>query len=409
MNSKLFRKDFLLLWQGQLFSAIGTQLFNIALMYWLLETTGSATTMGFVMTMSLIPVAVMSLFTGALVDRMPRKTLIVGADLVRGFLCIGFVFAIDLADADYVIIVLFVYVLVGGIASSLFSPALRASLPEIVGRPDLHRANSLLLGASSFASTVGAAAGGFLYGFLGAPILFLANGVSFLLSALSECFVTIPSPESHVRQPILNDIREGLFFIFHDRGLRRIVGTVACMNITSAPLTITLPMLVRDHYSAGPEFLGLLAASSSIGSLTAASLIGITSITERRGGSFAWISLLVCAGSLVTMVYVEYRPLVFVAFTTYGIGMVFFNVPIQVAIQSNTPSALRGRVISASTSLVAGVMPIAAAITGILIDAIDKNVPIVWISTAAIFVGCSLSLATSNHVRRYLSKEYDVS
>ena len=56
-------------------SALGSQLFNIALMYWLLETTGSATIMGFVLTASLLPVAVLSIFSGAMVDRLPRKML----------------------------------------------------------------------------------------------------------------------------------------------------------------------------------------------------------------------------------------------------------------------------------------------------------------------------------------------
>lgn len=405
MNTRLFSKDFFLLWQGQLVSAIGTQLFNVALMFWLLETTGSATTMGFVMTASLLPVAVLSIFTGALVDRLPRKSLIVGADVVRGLMCLGFVAAIAFTDVTNAIVLLFVYALIAGVASSLFSPALRAALPEIVGRTHLQRANSLLQGASSFAVTVGAGVGGFLYAFIGAPALFLANGVSFLLSALSEAFVKVPPHEQQPRTGLLADVGEGLSFIYSDRGLRRILVTVACMNITSAPLTITLPMLVRDHHASGPELLGLLAASQSVGSLAAAALLGSRTLTAAKRPAFSWLSLTVCAVSLLAMIYFDYRPLVLLAFGLYGVGIVCFNVPIQSAIQLNTPSALRGRVISASTTVVAGIVPIAAAITGIVVDAIDKNVPIVWGSSAVVFMGCAVSLVTSRHARRYLSVE----
>lgn len=86
MSNPIRQRDFLLLWQGQTVSSLGNQLFNVGLMYWLLATTGSATTMGLVMTASLLPVAVLSVFSGALVDRMPHKVTMIGAELVRDHL-----------------------------------------------------------------------------------------------------------------------------------------------------------------------------------------------------------------------------------------------------------------------------------------------------------------------------------
>ena len=153
----LFRKDFVLLLQGHFVSALGSQLFNIALMYWLLETTGSATIMGFVLTASLLPVAVLSIFSGAMVDRLPRKMLIVGADLVRGILCLALASVIAFADARTALPLLFVYVLIAGVASTFFSPALRSALPEVVGKENLQRANGWFQSASSLTGTVGPA------------------------------------------------------------------------------------------------------------------------------------------------------------------------------------------------------------------------------------------------------------
>lgn len=207
--AKLLQKDFVLLWQGHLVSALGTQLFNVALMYWLLETTGSATTMGFVLTATLLPVALLSVGTGALVDRWPRKTLIVGADVVRGLLCLAFVAAVETGDADEAIAMLIVYALIAGVATTLFGPALRAAVPDLVGPENLQRANGALQGASSFAGVVGAGLGGFLYALLGAGALFLANGVSFLASAASEAFARIPRQAARSTS-VLSDVREGV-------------------------------------------------------------------------------------------------------------------------------------------------------------------------------------------------------
>ncbi len=404
MNT-LLKKNFLLVWQGHFVSAIGTQLFNVALMYWLLETTGSATTMGLVLMSSLLPVAVLSIFTGALVDRLPRKPLIVVSDLVRGLLCVVFAATTFMTNIDVTIAVamLFAYSVIAGVASSFFGPALRAVLPEITGRKNLQRANGWMQGASSFAGTVGAAAGGFLYVLLGAPLLFLANGISFLLSALALSFADIPRAERKPGKNLLIDIKSGLVFMFRDAGLRRILVTIALMNVVSAPLTITLPMLVRDHREAGPELLGLIAASQGIGSLAAATLLGSKSIPSRLRSVFSSLSLLACAASLVAIVNVESQTLLLLLFGLYGAGMVSFNIPIQSAIQLRTPTELRGRVISASTTVVAFIIPVTAAVVGIAIDAVGHDISLIWSIAALILAAAALSLAVSSDARSYLN------
>lgn len=162
-------------------------------------------------------------------------------------------------------------------------------------------------------------------------------------------------------------------------------------------------MLIRDHHGSGPEWLGLCAASQAIGSLAAATVLASRSLGKRSGARLTALCLVICAMSLTAMVVVESRPLLLPAFGIYGAGIAAFNVLVQSAIQARTPSALRGRVISASTAFVAGVMPVSAAITGLAIDSIDQNVPIVWGATAAIFVVCAISLATSRAAREYLA------
>lgn len=87
----MWNKNFFLVWQGLFVSQIGTQLFNFALLYWVLEVTGSATQMGFVMMAAAIPTLLLGPFAGTLADNISRKQLIIWADVLRGAAGIGFV------------------------------------------------------------------------------------------------------------------------------------------------------------------------------------------------------------------------------------------------------------------------------------------------------------------------------
>ena len=80
----LLNRDFLLLWQGQTISGIGVSLYQIAMLYWLLENTGSATTMGLVAMFSALPGVLLGPFGGAIADRFSRRKLIVFGDLILG-------------------------------------------------------------------------------------------------------------------------------------------------------------------------------------------------------------------------------------------------------------------------------------------------------------------------------------
>ena len=84
MKDKLFNKNFFLLWQGQTVSQIGSQIFSIALMFWIKHTTGSATLMGMVMTVSMLPAVLLGPFAGTLSDTFSRKKVIVIADFISG-------------------------------------------------------------------------------------------------------------------------------------------------------------------------------------------------------------------------------------------------------------------------------------------------------------------------------------
>jgi MFS transporter, DHA3 family, macrolide efflux protein len=238
----MWNRNFLLLWQGMFVSQIGTQLFSIALLYWILETTGSATTMGLVLMSAALPGVILGPFAGTLADNVSRKALIVWTDVIRGLAAIGFVLVLWYGDAGCALPVLFAAQVIFGCCGSVFTPAVNASIPELVPKEKLVAANSLLQGSNALTTTATFGAAGFLYAAFGAPWLFFLNGISYLISAASECLVSIRQsfPEERMtRQNALAKFRketaDGLRYVWDRQGLRALVGIALPDQLCSDP------------------------------------------------------------------------------------------------------------------------------------------------------------------------------
>ena len=97
------------------------------------------------------------------------------------------------ADAtDLIVTALFVVLIINAAASSLFGPAINASVPDLVPKNKIDNANSVLQITYSLAVFIGQGIGGTLFRIIGAPLIILFNGVSFLFSSFSELFITLP-------------------------------------------------------------------------------------------------------------------------------------------------------------------------------------------------------------------------
>ncbi|HYO12797.1 MAG TPA: MFS transporter, partial [Thermoanaerobaculia bacterium] len=215
---KLFNRSFLVLWQGQAVSQFGNQAFAVMMMFWTREATGSASLVGLLMMLSSLPGLLLGPFGGTVADHHSRKMLIIGSDLVRGMglLCLAGVMARHGRSVEVVLPLLVTVALLEGIMSSLFFPAISASIPDLVPREKVASANSLFQFSSRSAVTLGQAAGGMLYGALGAVTLCLIDSLSFLFSALCAAFVSIPRhrPSGNAeRGTYLPDTLEGLRFV----------------------------------------------------------------------------------------------------------------------------------------------------------------------------------------------------
>lgn len=191
---KLLNKNFFLLWQGQAVSKLGSQVFSIAMILWIIEVTGSATIMSLIMMLSTIPALVLGPIAGAYADRHSRRLIIVFSDLLNGLAMVSFAAIVYFfpEKTKLNIIWLFATSIWVSVVNSFFFPAISASIPEIVPQKKLTGANTLSQTSLQISILVGQGLGGVFYKLLGGPVIFLLNGISYLFSATSESFIAIP-------------------------------------------------------------------------------------------------------------------------------------------------------------------------------------------------------------------------
>ena len=166
------RLHFFLLWQGQFVSSAGDAVYELALGFFLLRQYHSGAVMALVLALSAVPGILTAPFAGVVIDRADggrgssvfgsKKTILAAADLTRGACVIALGAAALLGHAP-----LRLLLLAGG---AFFTPCLRASLPLLIEKSRLTRANSLLNLAYRVTETAGSTAGGVLYALLGAPL-----------------------------------------------------------------------------------------------------------------------------------------------------------------------------------------------------------------------------------------------
>ena len=202
-NNKAFRR----LWYGQVVSQLGDWFDSIALFALLLRLTGSGQAVGLLMVAQFLPAAVVGLFAGVIIDRLPRKLVMMLSNLGSAALVLLFLLV---RDASQIWIIYLVAMLKMSLVS-FFDPARTAITPDVVSREELIAANAISGATWSAMLAIGAALGGVVAGTLGTDAAFMIDSASFVLAAL---FIwAVPVHETHLseRTPTsqIQEFREG--------------------------------------------------------------------------------------------------------------------------------------------------------------------------------------------------------
>jgi MFS transporter, DHA3 family, macrolide efflux protein len=280
LKGTLWNRSFILLLQGQVVSIFGDNIYDTALRFWILAKTGSISLMGVLMAVSILPKVSISPFAGTFIDRHDRKRILIITDIISG-ITILFIGIAAVVGFIQIWMVLIAGVIVG-ICGCFFNPTINSSIPDVVPKSKLIKANSVLSSISSANDMAGYAFGGFLVQIIGAPLLFIFNGVSFLFSAASECFVKIPQIESPKEKlNFIEDMKAGISFVYNLKGLKYLYLTISFLNFfASMSMTLTLPWFKMNSQLVIISY-GIAMAINTFGMFVGFIILSVVELKKR--------------------------------------------------------------------------------------------------------------------------------
>lgn len=409
---RLWNRDFFLLWQGQLVSQVGNQAFFIAMMYWTMEATGSASLMGFLMMVSSLPTVLLGPLGGTIADRHSRRGIIVAADALRGVAVLvpGALLYWCPEAVDAIVATLFGVGALGGLVNAVFQPAISAAIPDLVPRDRVAAANSLNQFSVQGSLLAGQAAGGVLLRMLGAPVLILLDGVTYLFSAVSECFIRIPQrlPErskgfGQTLRTYGNETLDGLRFVWQHPGMREVLLAATGLNFLTMPFLVLLPFFVDQFLGKGPEWYGFLLAAVGGGALTGFLLAGSLKLTGTTRCTLIVTALLGDTLILTSLGWVRNPAVALGLFFAGGILSGMVNIFVLTTLQVTTPGDMRGRVMALAQSIGGAASPLGMALGGILGDLTGKDIPLIYTGCGGMMMALTLVLSSRRRFREFLS------
>ncbi|HEY2325892.1 MAG TPA: MFS transporter [Gaiellaceae bacterium] len=371
---------FRLLFVATLGSAVGTWMATIALTVDIQRRTHSPWWISAVWLATLVPTVLIGLSAGPLVDRLPRKSLLIAADLAR----LG-VFAVLPFVGGAVSIVALAGV--AGIANSFFRPAVLAGVPNLVPEDELANGTSLLQTADWAATALGPVVAGALIGVSGPHVVYWINAATFLFSALlimriSRSFL---QSEQGITRGYWPDVRDGLAEFARSRPLLTALLALGCAVLATGLVNVSEIFLATKTLHSGALGYGLLWSGSGVGLVTGSILVG--TILEHRSpiSIYPWVFVPWALGALLAGVAPNLGlAAVAMVLSGFGNGLTF---PLTVVIiQRAAADRIRGRVFAVIISTHNALLGLAYVVGGALQEAYGAR----WVygaASALIFAG----------------------
>jgi MFS family permease len=374
-------RGFALLFWATAGSAVGTYLAALALSVDILDRTDSGRWLAALLIADFLPLVLIGLTLGPLVDRLSRRRLMVVSDLVRAatFLTLPFV------DEPAAIVAL---AAVNGIATGFFRPAVWAGMPNLVRNDEREQATSLLMTVENLAWIVGPVLAGGLLAASGPDIAYWVNAATFVLSA--SFVARIPAASLRSDDPITRghwaDLRDGLSLVVRSRHLVTVLVVWSAAGIGTACVNVAEVPLAKNEIGAGNLGLGFLVAATgvglAVGSFFAAPALGALGMTRVYGGSLMVMGFGFGIASA--------SPTIAVAAVLAGVATVGNGAAIvcnQVLVQRGAPDAMRGRALAVLMSSYYAVLGLSMAGAGILVDAAGARAA--WALAGMVYLAAS--------------------
>ncbi len=388
-NYKEF-KNILLFTAGKTVSVFGSAIYTFALGLYVLELTGSALSFAVSLILGTLPMVILNPIAGVVADKLDKKKLVVSMDFLSGLLLVAAYLLSAVYGLNLTLIYATTFLLT--VFTIFFTVAFEAAKPNIVSEKLLLNINSISKIIDSVSSILGPMLGGVIFAVLDIRTFVLFNGISFIISAISEAFIDFRfncseeiKTESKATVNFIKDIKEGFAYLGKQNSIKSLIITLVALNFfLGFSVTVPMPYIINNVLKLDSAKFGMIQGAFPVGMIIGALLIKKISDSSSYFLIFKKIStalsiciimlglpILFTSISFIEIFYVIYYCLIMICF---GILIAFIDIPIAYLMQKVIQEEYRGRVWSISISMAKALLPVALLTSGMLINMIPAYI-----------------------------------
>lgn len=353
-------KGYRLFWFSNSIFVLGASAFPIALAVTVLDAGGTATSLGLILGARILSGVVFAPFAGVWADRLPRRNVMIGADLFRAALVVSMIF-FSAPSMPHILLGLAVFLM--GVGDAFGAAAAGAIIPSLVPDEKLPAANVARNIVTKGASIVGPGIGGASVLLIGARLTFIFTAVAFAFGTyfLSKIQEDI-NGNKREQEPFMVELREGLRTVRDIPWIGAMILMVSVqLMVVLAAETVLLPVISRREFDSNAPF-AMAAVAFSVGSIISA-LICVKVKVKHEGyvSIFVWMFIIIAPLALAFPVSATF---LVIAYLLAGFSVGPWEAWWSSAVQREVPQHLQGRVFSIDHMGSAGLMPIGMALIG---------------------------------------------
>jgi DHA3 family macrolide efflux protein-like MFS transporter len=362
-------RAYLIVWAGQFLSLLGSGLTGFALGVYVYRLTGSATTLGLIFALGLLPAILVSPFTGALVDRWGVKRSLLVSNSAH--MAITLVLAALLATDTFAVWHVYPIVVATSVVAALELPAFGALAPMLVHPDQLGRVNGLRMLAMATSEVLTPVTAGFLILAIGIDGIVLIDFASFGLAILSVAVVRIPraappaEPPADGRRSLLADFRQGWRYIAARPGLLALLVFLGAVNFSAGFIDLLITPLVLAFASA--DALGVVLSVGGVGMVVTSLAVSVWGGPRRRVRGVLGFSLVLAGATVLGSARPNVALVAVAAFVFMGALGIIISTN-QAIWQSKVEPHMMGRAIAIVTMVAQAPQLVAYAVAGVAVD-----------------------------------------
>lgn len=418
-------KNFLILWSTQSISQLGSSMTAYALTLWLYEKTGSSLSTAALAICSYAPYVLMSIFAGALTDRLDKKKIMLCCDTFAAMCTVTIL--VLFRTGQLAVWHLYLLNAVSGLMNTVQQPASDVAMTMIIPQAHYQRTSGLQSLSRSLISILNPLIATALYSLAGLQLVIAIDLSSFAIAFWALLlFIRIPKTEAQQGESILSLAKGGLSFLKRNPMILTLILFMAGVNLVASAFDATLPGYVLPNPKGGSRVLGIVTSCSGIAMILGSLLVSVLPKPKNRV-RVIYLTMLFSLGTENFLLAFAREPWLWCVGQVIGWLLVpIMSANLDVILRTSIPLELQGRVYACRNTFQFFTIPIGLFLGGFAVDNIFE--PLMAQCTAPVLnalfgsgkgsgaammmgvlgiLGAGFCLATGKRLRRYCYRETD--